>query len=88
MKCLTKGLINIMDESEQHLVFGFGLEYAGDLVYCETVMQDDHYEVLFNGVWIGTVEHTEDFEWIRPSGAILPQSIVDEIGFRIVSQYK
>lgn len=75
-----------MDDA-QHPVFGFGLEYAGEFVYCEATMQDDHYEILFNGVLKGTVAYTEEFEWIQASGAVLPQSIVDEIGFRIVSQY-
>jgi hypothetical protein len=76
-----------MDDME-HPVFGFGIEYANELLFCEAVMQDDHYEVLFNGVWVGTVAHTEDFEWMQASGTILPQSIVDEIGLRIESNYK
>lgn len=75
-----------MDDGE-HPVFGFGLDYGNELVYCEAVMQHDHYEILFNGAWIAAVAFTEDMEWIQASGAILPQSIIDEIGYRIVSQY-
>jgi hypothetical protein len=76
-----------MDGTE-HPVFGFGIDYANELMYCEVVMHHNHYEVLFNGAWRGTVAHTENFEWIQASGVILPQSIVDEIGLKIESQYK
>lgn len=73
---------------EEHPVFGFGIDYGGEIVYCEAVMQDDHYEVLFDGRWIATVAHTDSFDWIQGSGAILPQSIVDEIGLRIESNFQ
>jgi hypothetical protein len=76
-----------MDDTE-HPIFGFGIDYGNELVYCEAVMQNDHYEVLFNGVWKGTVVHSEDFDWIQASGPILPQSIIYQIGLRIESHYK
>lgn len=76
-----------MDDME-HPVIGFGLEYAGELVYCEAVMQDKQYEVLFNGNWIASIIHTDDWDWIQASGTILPEATIEEIGFRIESNYK
>jgi hypothetical protein len=75
-------------DDEEHPVIGFGIDYGKELIYCETIMQHDHYEVRFNGVWVGTVEATEDFGWIQASGTILTQCIVNEIGFKIESHYK
>jgi hypothetical protein len=66
---------------------GFGLDYAGELIYCEAVMGNNHYEIRFDGKFIGTVEHTDNFEWIQASGTILPQQIIDEIGGKIESHY-
>ena len=73
---------------EEHPVIGFGLEYAGDLVYCEAVMNENSYGILFNGKWIASIEHTDDWNWIQASGVILPEEVVEEIGLRIESQYK
>jgi hypothetical protein len=68
-------------------VIGFGLEYAGNLVYCEATMQDNYYDISFDEIWIATVEHDEDLNWLQASGIILPQSIINEIGQRIERAY-
>jgi hypothetical protein len=68
-------------------VIGFKLEYGGNLVYCEATMQDNYYEISFDGNPIGTIEHDEDLTWRPASGTILPQSIISEIGERIESNY-
>lgn len=68
-------------------VIGFGIEYAGKLIYCEAVMHDRCYEILFSGNWIASIEHTDELNWIQASGTILPQSTIDEIGFKIESHY-
>ncbi len=75
-------------DNKEHPVIGFGLEYAGDLVYCEAVMQNQQYEVLFNGKWIAAIIHTDDWDWIQASGTILPEAIIAEIGLRIESNYQ
>jgi len=72
----------------QHPVIGFGLDYANELVYCEAVMKENHYEVLFDGHWIASVVHNDEMEWSQASGTILPEAIIEEIGFRIDSNYK
>jgi hypothetical protein len=76
-----------MDDREQPVI-GFGLDYAGELIYCEAVMQDNHYEVLFDGKWIASIAHNDEMEWMQASGVILPEAIIDEIGLRIESNYK
>jgi len=76
-----------MDDNE-HPVIGFGLDYAGQLIYCEAVMQDDHYDVLFNGEWIAAIAHNDDWDWMQSAGAILPEAIIAEIGLRIESNYQ
>ena len=76
-----------MDEM-QHPVIGFGLYYANELVYCEAVMKDNHYDVLFNGNWMASIVHNDDMDWIQASGTILTDAIINEIGFRIESNYK
>ncbi len=72
----------------QHPVIGFGLEYRHEMIFCEAVMKDRHYEVHFDGKWIASIAHDDDMEWIQTSGTILPQAIIDEIGFTIDSNYK
>ena len=69
-------------------VIGFGLEYAGQLVFCEAVMQERHYDILFDGQFMCTVELTDNFDWILSSGTLLPQATIDEIGFKIESNYE
>ena len=72
----------------QHPVIGFGLAYAGELVYCEAVMWDTHYEVLFDGKWIASIAHTYNMDWMQTDGTILTEAMISEIGFRIDSNYK
>ena len=69
-------------------VIGFGLDYGNELIYCEAVMQPNYYDVLFNGQWMASVSHTEQWDWIQTSGVILPQETIAEIGLRIESNYQ
>ncbi|MDO3627537.1 hypothetical protein [Mucilaginibacter sp. BT774] len=64
-------------------VKGFGLSYNEELIYCEVVMHENHYEVLFNGNWIAAIEMNGHGRWMQASGIILPQSIIHEIGEKI-----
>ncbi len=75
-------------DDRQHPVIGFGLDYADQLIYCEAVMQDNHYDVLFNGIWMASIAHTEEWDWVQESGVILPDAVVAEIGLRIESNYQ
>ncbi|NOW96084.1 hypothetical protein [Mucilaginibacter sp. SG564] len=68
-------------------VIGFGIVYGDEMIYCEASMTERSYEIFFNGLWMASVEHTDQFNWIQASGVILPQSIIDEIGQRIESHY-
>lgn len=74
--------------NEEYPAFGFGLVYSGRLVYCEVTMQENAYSITFNAEWVASIECTENFTWIQASGTILPQEIIDEIGFKIESQFK
>jgi len=76
-----------MDEQE-HPVIGFGLDYGNQLIYCEAVMQEDHFDVHFDGKWVASIAHNENWDWMQASGVILPETIVDEIGLRIESYYQ
>jgi len=76
-----------MDDKENP-AFGFTLEYGGELFYCEVLMTEVGYNIHFNNEWKASIAYTEDFNWIQASGAILPQEIIDEIGFRIEDKYK
>jgi hypothetical protein len=75
-------------EINEFPVFGSALEYARKLIYCEVSMREVGYDIHFNNVWKASVAHTVDFTWIQASGAVLPQEIIDEIGFRIKDRYK
>jgi hypothetical protein len=75
-------------EDMQHPVIGFGLVYADQLIYCEAVMKDNCYEVLFDGEWIASVAHNDDWDWMQASGVILPDEIIAEIGLRIENFYQ
>jgi hypothetical protein len=43
---------------------------------------------FFDGKWIASVAHNDDMEWVQASGTILPETIIEEIGLRIESNYK
>jgi hypothetical protein len=76
-----------MDEM-QHPVIGFGLAYGGELLFCEAIMRDKCYDVHFDGKWVAAIVYNDDMEWSQASGVILPETIIEEIGFRIDSNYK
>jgi hypothetical protein len=76
-----------MDDN-QHPVIGFGLDYSGQLIYCEAIMQEDHFDIHFDGQYIASIAHNDDWDWMQASGAILPETIIAEIGLRIESNYQ
>jgi hypothetical protein len=75
-------------EDLESTAFNFELEYPDKPVDCKVVMNDASYDVYFDGRYMGDIQHTEDFTWIQASGVILPQGIVDEIGFQIEHMFK
>jgi len=75
-------------EDEQRPVTGFGLAYGGELIYCEAVMNEDNFDVLFDRKWVASIAHNDDWDWMQSSGVILPDEIVAEIGLRIESNYQ
>lgn len=75
-------------EYSEHPVIGFGLAYANQLIYCEAVMQDNSYDVLFNGRWVASIAYNDDWDWMQASGTILPIETVVPIGLKIESHYQ
>ncbi|WPU99193.1 hypothetical protein SNE26_24580 [Mucilaginibacter sp. cycad4] len=73
---------------DQTPVFSFEIEYAGETVICKVIMQSINYDVLFNERFMATIGHTGEWTWIQESGVILPDSVIEEIGYRIESEYK
>lgn len=72
----------------EHPVIGFGIAYNEDLIYCEAIMHDNYYDILFNGNWIASIALNGDDLWMQESGVILPQQIIDEIGEKIEKGYE
>ena len=72
----------------QHPTFNFNLDYAGTTVDCKVVMEDRSFTIFFDDRLMATIAHTDDMDWIQESGVILPESIVEEIGCRVESEYK
>jgi len=68
-------------------VIGFGIEYAGEMMYCEARMADTSYDIYFDNNWIASIEHNDSWDWMQASGTILPQATIDEIGLKIESHY-
>ena len=68
-------------------VTGFSVDHNDKAVFCEAVMHDTYYDILFSGVWVAAVQLTENETWIQVSGTTLPQATIDEIGRRIESKY-
>jgi len=62
--------------------------YADKAVLCKVTMQENSYDILFDGRLMASIAHTEDWTWIQASGVILPETIIDEIGFEIENKYK
>jgi hypothetical protein len=40
-------------------VIGFGTVYGDEMIDCEASMTERSYEILFNGLWMASVEHTD-----------------------------
>lgn len=76
-----------MDENENPTI-AFGLDYGGQLIFCEAIMQEAHFDIHFDGKWIASIAHNDDWDWMQSSGIILPETIIDEIGLRIESYYQ
>ncbi|TFF34373.1 hypothetical protein [Mucilaginibacter psychrotolerans] len=70
------------------LSLGFGLVYAGNLLYSEVLVAENSYQVLFNSQLMGEIAYDENFRWLLISGRLLPQSTVDEIGDRIENWFQ
>lgn len=71
----------------QYPVHGFGLAYNEELIYCEAVMSDQGYEIMFDGKWRARVELNDQDTWMLAAGAPLPQTLIDEIGKKIEEHY-
>ncbi|UOE48730.1 hypothetical protein MTO98_30485 [Mucilaginibacter sp. SMC90] len=72
---------------DQNPTFSFELDYAGEKVRCRVNMQAQSCEILFDGRFIATIALTGDATWIQESGVTLPDSIIEEIGLRVESEY-
>jgi hypothetical protein len=68
--------------------FSFALEYASKAITCEVIMNPQSYDILFDGRWMASIAHTDEWTWIQASGVILPESVIDEIGLRVESEYR
>jgi hypothetical protein len=68
--------------------FTFPIVYAEAAVICAVIMEENRYNVHFDGRWMASIGHTEEWTWIQEDGVILPDSIIEEIGLRIESEYK
>ena len=84
---LSIGKLLLVLDMENNPVTGFGLSYNEELIYCEAVMTDEGYEILFNGNWRARIELNEIDIWMLAAGAPLPQTIIDEIGNKIEEHY-
>jgi hypothetical protein len=78
----------VMMNTLQYPVIGFGLVYSNELIYSEAIMKDNHFDVLFDGNWVASMTHTDDWDWMQASGIILPEEIITEIGLTIESHYQ
>ncbi len=67
-------------------VFGYGVQMATELRYCEVVMYDHAYEVVFQTSF-AEIQLDENFNWQLTAGVPLPFSTIAEIGRKIESIY-
>lgn len=74
-------------DDNEYPIFGFGIDYAGRLVYCEVTMKESRYEIFFDGIYVAEIQMNDEIEWSLTGGMILPQTIISEIGRRIHSRY-
>lgn len=72
-----------MDEQLVIPSLGFGLEYPSELIYCEVIPNEQAFEVLFNGKPVAEIQLNENMNWMLFSGIPLPNTIINEIGWRI-----
>jgi hypothetical protein len=68
--------------------FIFPIVYADAAVICKVTMKENRYDIHFDGRWMASIGHTEEWTWIQEDGVILPDAIIEEIGLKIESEYK
>jgi len=71
---------------EDKPVIAFYINYAGETILCEAVMNDIFYQVYFNGKYVCDISMNDDEQWILEAGTVLPQGTIDEIGRFIESK--
>ncbi|MFB9843978.1 hypothetical protein [Mucilaginibacter ginsenosidivorans] len=67
-------------------VFGYAVQIATELRYCEVIMRDHAYEVVFRSAF-AEIQLDDNLNWQLTAGVPLPYSIITEIGHRIESVY-
>jgi hypothetical protein len=67
--------------------FGFGLQFNGELIYCEVILNAGLYEIWFNNINIAVLSQNAKCIWLQVTGEALPLSILRHITKRIESYY-
>ena len=61
----------------------FTIKYAGDLVFCEAVLQPGCYQIYFNGMYMADLVQDDAANWQQTNGRLLLQTTIDEVGAHI-----
>ncbi len=69
-------------------ITAFRMRYAGKPTICVAIMRGTWYEIMLNRIPVAGLVIIDDMEWLLAAGTILPDEIVEEIGYRIESRYK
>lgn len=67
--------------------FGFGLQFKGELTYCEVILNAGLYEIWFNNINIAVLSQNVKCIWLQVSGEAMPISILRNITTRIENYY-
>jgi hypothetical protein len=67
--------------------FGFGLQFRGELIYCEVILNGELYEIWYNNINIALLSQSAKCIWLQVTGEALSPSILQEITKRIESYY-
>jgi hypothetical protein len=66
--------------------FGYAVQTAIELTYCEVVMQDHAFEIVFKES-VAEVQLDDQFQWRLTAGIPLPNHLIAEIGKKIESVF-
>lgn len=79
--------LKLPEQEARPTEFGFGIDRAENITYCEVVLKNHLYDIWFDGAKVARLGQDQQRNWVQLSGNSIPTSIIEEISQRIEDHY-